>query len=80
MFLNDTETLAASQIEMLRAIKDGVQQFSSTEAKAKYHLGNPNTINKNKKVLQNKDIVEMKGGKMMFVDPIYRQWFAREYE
>lgn len=61
-------------------IKDGVQQFSSTEAKAKYHLGNPNTINKNKKVLQNKDIVEMKGGKMMFVDPIYRQWFAREYE
>jgi len=80
MFLNDTESLVASQIEMLRAIKDGIQQLSSTEAKAKYHLGNPNTISKNKKVLQNKDVVEMKGGKMVFVDPIYRQWFAREYE
>ena len=80
MFLNDTETLAASQIEMLRAIKDGVQQLSSSETRSKYHLGNPNTISKNKKILQNKDIVEMKGGKLVFVDPIYRSWFAREYE
>ena len=79
MFLNDTETLAASQIEMLRAIKDGVLQLSSTETRTKYHLGNPNTISKNKKVLQNKDIVEVKGGKMVFVDPIYRLWFEREY-
>lgn len=79
MFLNDTETLAASQIEMLRAIKDGVLQLSSSEIRTKYHLGNPNTISKNKKVLQNKDIVEMKGGKMVFVDPIYRLWFEREY-
>ena len=80
MFLNDTESLAASQIEMLRAIKDGIQQLSSTEARANYHLGNPNTISKNKKILQNKDVVEMKGGKLVFVDPVYRQWFAREYE
>ncbi len=80
MFQNDTETLAASQIEMLRAIRDGVQQLSSSEARTKYHLGNPNTISKNKKILQNKDIVEMKSGKLVFVDPIYRLWFAKEYE
>ena len=30
--------------------------------RAKRHLGNPNTISKNMKVLRNKDIVEMKGG------------------
>ena len=80
LFQNDTETLAASQIEMLRAIRDGVQQLSSSEARTKYHLGNPNTISKNKKILQNKDIVEMKSGKLVFVDPIYRLWFAEEYE
>jgi hypothetical protein len=80
MFLNDTESLAASQIEMLRAIKDGIQQLSSTEARAKYHLGNPNTISKNKKVLQNKDVVEMQGGRLVFLDPIYRLWFSGEYE
>lgn len=70
----------ASQIKMLRAIKDRVQQLLSTEARAKYHLGNPNIISKNKRILQNKVIVEMKGGNLVFIDPIYRLWFAREYE
>jgi DNA-binding transcriptional regulator YhcF (GntR family) len=80
MFQSDTETLAASQVEMLRAVRDGVQQLSSAEARAKYHLGNPNTISKNKKILQNKDIVELQGGKLVFLDPIYRLWFSKEYE
>lgn len=80
MFQNDTEVLAASQVEMLRAIRDGVQQLSSAEARAKYHLGNPNTISKNKKILQTRDIVELQGGKLVFLDPIYRLWFSEEYE
>ena len=80
MFQSDTEMLAASQVEMLRAIRDGVLQLSSAEARAKYHLGNPNTISKNKKILQNKDIVEMQDGKLVFLDPIYRLWFSKEYE
>ena len=79
MFQSDTETLPPSQIEMLRAIKDGVQQLASAEAKSRYSLGNPNTISKNKKLLQNKDIVEKQKGKLVFVDPIYRLWFAQEY-
>lgn len=80
MFQSDTEKLAASQIEMLRAIKDGVQHLTSSETRAKYHLGNPNTISKNKKILQNKDILELQHGKLVFLDPIYRLWFSREYE
>ena len=79
MFLNDTESLAPSQIEMLRAIKDGVQQLSSMEAKRLYALGNPNTISKNKKVLKDKDIIEERKGKQVFVDPVYRLWFSQEY-
>ena len=67
-------------LEMLRAIRDAVQQLSSTETRAKYHLGTPNTISKNKKILQNKDIVELQGGKLVFLDSIYRLWFAKEYE
>ena len=79
MFQSDTEALASSQIEMLRAIKDGVQQLSSAEAKSRYELGNPNTITKNKKILQNKDIIELQKGKLVFVDPVYRLWFSHEY-
>ena len=79
MFLSDTESLAPSQLEMLRAIKDGVQQLSSTEAKNAYALGNPNTISKNKKVLRDKDIIEDRKGKLSFVDPVYHLWFSHEY-
>jgi hypothetical protein len=79
MFLSDTESLAPSQLEMLRAIKDGVQQLSSTEAKSAYALGNPNTISKNKKVLRDKDIIEDRKGKLSFVDPVYHLWFSHEY-
>ena len=79
MFLSDTESLAPSQIEMLRAIKDGVQQLSSMETKSSYALGNPNTISKNKKVLKDKDIIEERKGKLVFVDPVYRFWYSQDY-
>lgn len=79
MFQSDTESLPQSQIEMLRAIKDGVQQLASAEAKSRYSLGSPNTISKNKMLLQNKDIVEKQKGKLVFVDPVYKLWFAQEY-
>lgn len=79
MFQNDTENLSATQIEMLRAIANGEQHFSSQDVKRNYNLGNPNTIVKNKKTLQNKDIIELQKGSFDFVDPIYRLWFKGEY-
>lgn len=79
MFQNDTETLSSTQIEMLKAIVDGEQHFSSQAVKDLYNLGNPNTIVKNKKALQNKDIIEKEKDSFVFVDPIYRLWFKGEY-
>ena len=43
------------------------------------NLGNPNTIVKNRKTLQNKDIIEKQNDAFVFVDPIYRLWFKEEY-
>ena len=79
MFMSDTEQLSASQIEMLRAIKDGVQRLSSNTAKQTYNMGNPNTIAKNKKTLVKKDILEVSKQSLQFVDPVFRLWFAQEY-
>ena len=64
---------------MLKAIANGEQHFSSQAATQIYRLGNPNTIVKNKKVLQNKDIIEKQKDNFIFVDPIYRLWFRGEY-
>ena len=79
MFQNDTENLSSTQIEMLKAICNGEQHFSSQAAKQVYNLGNPNTIAKNKNTLQNKDIIEKQRNLFSFVDPIYRIWFQEEY-
>ncbi len=79
MFQNDTENLSSTQIEMLKAIVNGEQHFSSQVVKQIYNLGNPNTIVKNKKTLQNKDIIEKNKDGFSFVDPIYRLWFKGEY-
>ncbi len=64
---------------VLKAIADGEQHFSSQAVKQIYNLGNPNTIVKNKKTLQNKDIIEKQNDDFVFVDPIYWLWFKGEY-
>lgn len=79
MFQNDTESLSATQVEMLRAIAAGEQHFSSQAAGRRFSLGNPNTIAKNKRALQNKDMIEQRGGLFVFVDPVYRLWFTGEH-
>ena len=79
MFQNLTELLSSTQIEMLKAIAHGEQHFSSQAVKQIYNLGNPNTIVKNKKTLQNKDIIEKEKENFAFVDPIYHLWFKEEY-
>lgn len=79
MFQNDTENLSSTQIEMLKAIANGEQHFSSQAVKQIYNLGNPNTIVKNRKTLQNKDIIEKQNDAFVFVDPIYRLWLKEEY-
>lgn len=79
MFQNLTESLSSTQIEILKAIAHGEQHFSSQAVKQIYNLGNPNTIVKNKKTLQNKDIIEKEKENFAIVDPIYRLWFKQEY-
>lgn len=74
MFQNDTENLSASQIQMLRAIAAGEKQLSSEDVRRSYHLGNPNTITKNKHALQEKDIIEKSPNGLAFIDPIYQLW------
>ena len=78
MFQNDMELLTASQKSMLRAVNDGVKHLSSANDNQIYRLGNPNTIARNKRILQYKDIIELEGDHFTFVDPIFQLWLTRE--
>jgi hypothetical protein len=75
MFISDTEKLTPSQRAMLRAIADGIDKLTSEETVQKYHLGNPNTINRNKKVLQEKSFIDSEEGRLVIADPVFLLWF-----
>lgn len=77
MFQNDVEQLTGSQRTMLRAVVDGVTQFSSEATKQIYALGNANSIARNKRILQDRDIIESTDGHFEFVDPIFQLWYTR---
>lgn len=74
MFQNDTDALTISQRELLSAIANGERQLSSIKTRQRYNLGNPNTLVRNKRMLQERDIITLSSGTLVFVDPIYRLW------
>ena len=79
MFQSDSNKLTPAQLELLRAIAAGETKFSSAEVNSKYNLGNPNTLAKNKRSLQEQDIIEKnKNNTFHFVDPIFKLWIEKE--
>lgn len=79
MFTSDVEKLTPSQREMLKAIVSGISHMSSSLAASRFRLGNPNTITRNKHILQTKSFVDSNDGVLTIADPIFRRWFARKY-
>ncbi len=79
VFESETDKLALSQIAMLRAIVAGEQKLNSNEVVKRFNLGGPQTITRNKGVLIKLDILEKQGGKLVFVDPLYKLWFKQTY-
>ncbi len=79
VFESETDSLAASQIAMLRAVADGEQRLNSAEVVRRYSLGAPQTITRNKSVLRRLDILEKQGADLVFVDPLYKLWFKRTF-
>lgn len=79
MFQSDINKFTPAQLELLRAIAAGETKFSSAEVNSKYNLGNPNTLAKNKRSLQEQDIIEKtKNNTFHFVDPIFKLWIEKE--
>ena len=79
MFAADIESLAASQVAMLRAISSGETRFNAKDVVERYGLGAPRTITLNKKTLIKRDIIEAANDGYRFVDPVYALWFKQAY-
>ena len=79
MFISDIDGMASSQIALLQAVCMGETHFNAQQVVARYGLGAPRTITKNKKTLVERDLIEKSGDHFKMVDPVFELWFKREY-
>ena len=71
--------LPARQMNLLRAVCDGVQEgLSTAENLAQYDLGTSSSLVRARSALIEKEILSLDPeGRVMFADPIMQSWFSR---
>ena len=69
--------LSNTQINFLIALSKGEIVFNSAEVIHKYALGTSGNVTKIKKVLINKEIIDISNGSISFLDPVFRLWFLK---
>jgi len=79
LYQSECDTLTASQLNLLIAVVNNEQSLTAVETLNKYNMGTPQNVSKNKKMLQNRDIIEKTRDGFAFLDPVFRQWFVKMY-
>ena len=79
LYQNECDTLTASQLNLLIAIAQGEQCLTAVETLSRYNMGTPQNVSKNKKMLQNRDIIEKAKNGFAFLDPVFKRWFVSTY-
>ena len=74
LFQNLTDGLSNTQVNFLKAMINDVAQLSSQNTILEYGLGTSGNIMKIKKMLISKEIIDINGGKITFLDPLYKAW------
>jgi hypothetical protein len=70
--------LSRTQLNFLKAMTDNMDQLSSQSTIQEYQLGTSANIVKIKAMLINKEIIDVHGKKILFLDPLYKFWL-KEY-
>jgi uncharacterized protein len=78
LFQNLTDGLSRTQLNFLRALADNVNQLSSQNTILEYGLGTSANVVRIKKMLVSKEIIDIRGDKIFFLDPLYKFWL-KEY-
>ncbi|HON19469.1 MAG TPA: ATPase [Salinivirgaceae bacterium] len=79
LFQSITDGLNNSQINLLKAVINNVEQLSSTAAIKEYHLGTSANVLKIKKALINKEIIDIQNDAVYFLDPLYKYWLKKYF-
>ena len=79
LYQNECDALTASQLNLLIAVSKNEQNLTAVETLNKYNMGTPQNVSKNKKMLQNRDIIEKTEEGFTFLDPVFKRWFMNMY-
>lgn len=79
LYQNECDRLTASQLNLLMAIAADERFLTAVETLNKYNMGTPQNISKNKRMLQDRDIIEKTKDGFDFLDPVFKRWFMRAY-
>ncbi len=78
LFLQQTRTLSAHQLNFLRAMAHGINRsFTSQQVLNSYNLGTSANVSRIKKSLINQEIIDEEEKTYTFSDPIMELWFQR---
>jgi uncharacterized protein len=79
LFQTRTDELIETQLNLLKAIIVGETQLSSKQTIDQYRLGSSANVLKSKKMLVNKEIIEIQKDQPIFLDPFYKYWLSKYY-
>jgi hypothetical protein len=66
--------LSDTQVNLLRAVAAGVQQFTSVSAMNEFALGTPRNVIKNRELLRTSGLLEAAGRGLRIADPLLALW------
>ena len=79
LFIQQTESLTAYQMNFLRAIMAGVtKDFGEQHIREEYHLGSSSNIPRLKSALIARDLIDYDGEQYFITDPVFTLWFKRK--
>ncbi|MDX9904632.1 MAG: ATPase [Bacteroidales bacterium] len=79
LFQNLTDGLSNTQVNFLKALIDEVEQISARDQIIEYGLGTSGNVAKIKKSLVSKEIIDISGKEITFLDPLYKAWLGKHY-
>jgi hypothetical protein len=79
LYQTNTDGLSNTQVNFLEAVLKGEEKISSKDIIMTYKLGTSSNVNRIKGALISKEIIEIRGNKIEFIDPMYKNWLKKHY-
>lgn len=79
LFQTISDNLSSTQLSFLKAVIIGIEQLSSKQTLNEFNLGTSANVLRIKKSLENKEVIDLFGGTITILDPMYKYWLKNYY-